>query len=222
MGAGRIPEAGAGHGLDRLLNAAGLASQAKVVRLAAARDHRPVRAGGQRTAAGVEGLPHLHAIDHVAWNNAVRGPGELPKAYADLAFGFHGTTLSARPRRATVASARSTRPARRSAMRWQDLCAEVLPGTSKAMVEEMVRNILAAFRRTRGIAHLDDAETKAKAREKAKAMQRERRLSDTWRDYSALEVRADDALGNRCAPNCRKSPPDRQARPARSIAASGG
>ncbi|GAB3346255.1 M13 family metallopeptidase [Lysobacter tyrosinilyticus] len=192
------PKQAPGMDWTAFFNAAGLASQAKVVAW------QPRAITGLSALVGSEPLPvwkdylTFHAIDHVAWNNAVRGPGELPKAYADLAFGFHGTTLSGTPK----ARDRSKRALDATSAALGDAVGKVyaqkyFPASSKAMVEEMVRNILAAFdERVESLAWMTP-ETKAKARDKAKAMRVSVGYPDTWRDYSALEVRADDALGNR-------------------------
>ena len=66
-------------------------------------------------------------------------------------------------------------------------------------------------------------ETKAKAKAKLAATEVGVGYPDTWRDYSALEIRADDALGNaERARLVEYQPSARQARRSRSIAASGG
>ena len=153
---------------------------------------------------GSEPLPvwqdylRFHALDHGAWNAVTRGPGELPKAYTDLAFGFHGTALSGTPK----ARDRSKRALNATSAALGDAVGKLyaekyFPASSKAMVEDMVRNILAAFdERVDSLAWMT-AETKAKARDKAKTMRVGVGYPDTWRDYSTLEIRPDDALGNR-------------------------
>ena len=178
--------------------AAGLASQPTIVAW------QPRAITGIAKLVGSEPLPvwqdylRFHAIDHGAWNNATRSPGELPKAYTDLAFGFHGTTLSGTPKPRD----RSKRALDATSIALGDAVGRLyaekyFPASSKAMVEEMVRNILAAFdERVDSLAWMTP-ETKAKAREKAKTMRVGVGYPDKWRDYSALEIRPDDALGNR-------------------------
>ncbi|QNP39497.1 M13 family metallopeptidase [Lysobacter solisilvae (ex Woo and Kim 2020)] len=178
--------------------AAGLASQPTVVAW------QPRAISGVSALVGREPLPAwkdylaFHALDHAAWNTAVRGPGELPKAYTDLAFGFHGTTLSGTPK----ARERSKRALDATSVALGDAVGKVyaekyFPASSKAMVEEMVHNILAAFDERVDSLTWMTAETKAKAREKAKAMRVGVGYPEQWRDYAALEIRPDDALGNR-------------------------
>jgi len=74
---------------------------------------------------------------------------------------------------------------------------QYFPASSKAQVEEMVDNILAAFRE--GVDKLEwmTPETKKTAKAKAETMLVGVGYPDSWRDYSALEVKRDDPLGNR-------------------------
>lgn len=73
---------------------------------------------------------------------------------------------------------------------------QYFPATSKARVEAMVSNILAAFRDgVDQLAWMSPA-TKTLAKQKAETMKVGVGYPDTWRDYSALEVKADDPLGN--------------------------
>ena len=131
----------------------------------------------------------FHAISHNAYL--------LPKAYADLRFGFYGTQLSGatqqrdRWKRALAA----TDGALGDAI-GQLYVKQYFPATSKARVEAMVSNILAAFRDgVDKLAWMSPA-TKTLAKQKAETMKVGVGYPDTWRDYSALEVKADDPLGN--------------------------
>ncbi|MCI4567065.1 M13 family metallopeptidase [Lysobacter sp. CFH 32150] len=132
----------------------------------------------------------FHAINHSA--------ALLPKAYADLRFGFYGTTLQGTPKQRDrwKRALDATNGALGDAV--GKLYAEkFFPASSKAKVEEMVQNILAAFGERVDSLEWMTAETKAKAKEKAKTMRVSVGYPDTWRNYAALEIRADDALGNR-------------------------
>jgi predicted metalloendopeptidase len=66
----------------------------------------------------------------------------------------------------------------------------------KARAEAMVHNLIAAF--SRRIDHLDwmQAETKAKAKAKLAVLKIGVGYPDQWIDYSGLEIRPGDALGN--------------------------
>jgi putative endopeptidase len=132
----------------------------------------------------------FHALDHAA--------PLLPKAYADLHFGFHGTTLQGTPQQLDrwKRALGATDAALGDAV-GQLYVQKFFPASSKAQVEQMVQNILAAFRE--GVDRLEwmTPETKAKAKAKAETMRVSVGYPETWRDYGDLEVRRDDALGNR-------------------------
>lgn len=70
------------------------------------------------------------------------------------------------------------------------------PPAAKAQADEMVRNIISAMdRRLQGLSWMT-ATTKARARAKLAALTPKIGYPETWRDYSALEVRRDDLVGN--------------------------
>jgi putative endopeptidase len=69
------------------------------------------------------------------------------------------------------------------------------PGT-KAQVEAMVVNIIAAFRRRINALSWMDSATKAEAQAKLDTLYVGVGYPETWRDYSAYEVKADDIFGN--------------------------
>ena len=133
---------------------------------------------------------HFHAINHSA--------ALLPKAYADLSFGFNGKQLNGtseqrdRWKRAIAA----TDGALGDAI-GQLYVKQYFPASSKAKVEEMVTNILAAF--SDGVDKLDwmTPETRKIAKAKAATMRVSVGYPETWRDYSALQITRDDAAGNR-------------------------
>jgi putative endopeptidase len=121
----------------------------------------------------------------------------LPKALAEERFAFAGKTLSGTPQQ---------RP------RWQRGVAvvNVLLGDAvgktyaqryfspeaKAQVDAMVANIIASFRkRIEALSWMDPA-TKAEAQAKLTTLYVGIGYPETWRDYSAYEVKADDIFGN--------------------------
>jgi putative endopeptidase len=131
----------------------------------------------------------FHALD--------RSAAYLPKAFADEAFAFYGTALNGTPKQQD---------------RWKRALNQVnaqlgeavgrlyvekhFSPQTKARADEMVKNLLVAFdKRIDALAWMD-AQTKAKAREKLAGMQIGMGYPSKWRDYSALEIRADDPLGN--------------------------
>jgi putative endopeptidase len=73
---------------------------------------------------------------------------------------------------------------------------DYFPASSRTDIQNMVAGIKAAFdKRVAGLSWMADA-TKAEARRKIETMQVGVGYPDTWRDYSALEIRADDPVGN--------------------------
>lgn len=131
-----------------------------------------------------------HALNHSA--------GLLPKAYADLSFEFYGKTLQGTPKQRDrwKRGLTAVDNALGDAV-GQLYVKQYFPASSKAQVEEMVGNILAAFRE--GVDKLEwmTPATRQKAKAKAETMRVSVGYPDTWRDYSALEIRRDDPLGNR-------------------------
>ena len=131
----------------------------------------------------------FHAINHSA--------GLLPKAYADLSFGFYGTQLNgtSKQRDRWKRAIGATDGALGDAI-GQLYIKQYFPASSKAKVEDMVNNILATFRE--GVDKLEwmTPETKKTAKAKAETMLVGVGYPDSWRDYSSLEVKRDDPLGN--------------------------
>ncbi|MGA7413932.1 MAG: M13 family metallopeptidase [Bryobacteraceae bacterium] len=123
--------------------------------------------------------------------------GVLPKTLADERFAFVGKVLSGTPEQ---------RP------RWQRGVAMVnallgdavgqiyaqhyFPPQAKAEAQAMVANIVAAFqKRIEALSWMDPA-TKAEAQAKLTTLYVGIGYPETWRDYSAYEVKADDIFGN--------------------------
>jgi putative endopeptidase len=121
----------------------------------------------------------------------------LPKAYADLNFDFYGTTLQGTPKQ-------QDRWKRAIAATNTDLGDAVgqiyvkhyFPASSKAKMEEMVKNIVAAFAdRVDTLSWMTPA-TRAKAKEKLQTLRVGVGYPETWRSYANLDIRADDPVGN--------------------------
>jgi endothelin-converting enzyme/putative endopeptidase len=121
----------------------------------------------------------------------------LPKALADENFNFFGKTLSGTPEQ---------RP------RWQrgvsvvngllgDAVGKIyaqryFSPQAKAQADAMVANLITAFRhRIDALAWMDPA-TKAEAQAKLTTLYVGIGYPESWRDYSAYEVKADDIFGN--------------------------
>jgi putative endopeptidase len=121
----------------------------------------------------------------------------LPKAFGDERFGFFGKTLT---------GTSEQRP------RWQrgvDLVNGLLgdavgqiyaqryfPPEAKAHAQAMVTNIISVFRKRIAALTWMDPKTKAEAQAKLTTLYVGIGYPETWRDYSAFEVSADDLFGN--------------------------
>jgi putative endopeptidase len=121
----------------------------------------------------------------------------LPKAFADERFAFYGKVLSGTPqmqerwKRAMAA----TNLALGDAVGHLYVQRYFTP-EAKAKAEAMVADLKEAFVRRIDKLEWMSASTKAMAKEKVKTLVVGVGYPDTWRDYSSLQISADDALGN--------------------------
>ncbi len=123
--------------------------------------------------------------------------GLLPKAFDDLSFGFYGTAISGTPKQRD----RWKRGLGRVNTDLGDAVGKAyvqkyFPASSRTQVQQLVSNLLAVF--PERIDKLDwmSPETKAKAKAKVASIKVGVGYPDTWRDYSSLQIKPDDALGN--------------------------
>jgi predicted metalloendopeptidase len=121
----------------------------------------------------------------------------LSRRFADANFAFYGTVLRGTPQ---------------DQPRWKRglalvnagigeelgklYTAKYFPPESKARAQQLVANLLAAFKQ--GIDHLDwmTADTKKQAQDKLSKFTPKIGYPDTWRDYSALAIDKGDLAGN--------------------------
>ena len=121
----------------------------------------------------------------------------LPAKIADADFAFFGTTLSGTPER----EARWKRGVDflKGALGEEvgkHYVAQYFPPETKAAMDVLVKNVLAAMgRRIDGLSWMSDT-AKARAHKKLAAFNPKIGYPDKWRDYAGLTVRADDLLGN--------------------------
>jgi putative endopeptidase len=131
----------------------------------------------------------FHTLNHAA--------GLLPKAYADLNFDFYVRTLQGTP----VERPRWKRAVGATSNELGDAVGQLyvknyFPASSKTEIEQLVKNLVAAFHdRIDTLSWMTPA-TRAKAKAKLDTLRVGVGYPETWRDYSSLDVRADDALGN--------------------------
>ena len=135
--------------------------------------------------------------DHLTERLLMTASPYLPQDYVDLTFDFTQRTLSGTPE---------------NQERWKrgvDFTTSILgdevgkvyveryfPPETKAKADELVKNVIAAM--DRRLASLDwmAPETKATARAKLAAFTPKIGYPDKWEDFSGLEIRADDLMGN--------------------------
>jgi putative endopeptidase len=135
--------------------------------------------------------------DWMSFHTLNQSASFLPKTYEDLRFGFYGKTLQGTPQQRD---------------RWKraithvnaDLgdavgkiyVAKYFPPSSKAELQEMVKNLLTAFdRRVDALEWMAPA-TKAQAKAKIKTLRVGVGYPETWRGYKGLVIRPDDPVGN--------------------------
>jgi putative endopeptidase len=123
--------------------------------------------------------------------------GVLPDKFAQEAFSFYGTALSGTPqmqerwKRAVDFTTGNLGEAV-----GQDYVAKYFPPETKAAMDELVKNVLAAMgRRIDGLTWMQP-QTKVKAKQKLANFTTKIGYPDRWKDYSKLEIKADDLFGN--------------------------
>ncbi|MFF1695776.1 M13 family metallopeptidase [Streptomyces sp. NPDC058257] len=133
----------------------------------------------------------------------------LTDAFVEKNFEFYGRTLNGTPElRARWKRAVAFVEGSIGEAVGKEYVARHFPPSSKAIMDDLVGNLLEAYRQS--IARLDwmTDETKERAYEKLATFRPKIGYPDTFRDYSALEVSGDDLLGNAHAADAFES--DRQ------------
>ncbi|HEX7701319.1 MAG TPA: M13 family metallopeptidase, partial [Kofleriaceae bacterium] len=135
--------------------------------------------------------------DYLVYHAIVKGARALPKAFADENFAFYGTVISGvEKQRERWKRGVDLTSATLGESVGKLYVAKYFPPSEKARAEVMVKNELAAFaRRIDNLAWMTPA-TKAKAKAKLAALKVGVGYPDTWRDYSALDIKRDDLFGN--------------------------
>ena len=135
--------------------------------------------------------------DWLAFHQLNQVTSVLPKVFDDARFGFYGRTLNGTP----AQQPRDKRAIAATSAALGDAVGRIyagryFPASSRAEIQGMVRNIVAAFdRRVAGLEWMTPA-TKAEARRKLQVLQVGVGYPDRWRDYRSFDVRRDDPLGN--------------------------
>ena len=135
--------------------------------------------------------------DWLAFHRINQMTSVLPKAFDDAHFAFYGTEINGQPqqqgRDKQALDALDTWLGDAVGKRY---VARYFPASSKTDIDGMVSNIKAALeKKIDALAWMAPA-TKAEAKKKVATMAVGIGYPDKWRDYSSLDVRADDAFGN--------------------------
>ncbi|MFT4248024.1 MAG: M13 family metallopeptidase [Pseudomonas sp.] len=135
--------------------------------------------------------------DYLAFHALDRASPYLPKAFAEEYFAFHGAALDGTPqqRERWKRGIDATNAALGEAVgkRYVD---RYVSHDTQERAEAMVRNIVAAFGQRIDALEWMSAQTKQHAQAKLAGLAVAVGWPDHWRDYTGLEVRRDDALGN--------------------------
>lgn len=132
-----------------------------------------------------------------AFHTTDRSAARLSRRFADAQWGFRQRDLQGQPeQRARDKRAISFAEGLLGEALGRQYVAEYFPAESKAKMEELVANLRVALK-----ARIDQLpwmgeETKAQAQDKLEKFTVKIAYPDKWRDYSALEIRADDLYGN--------------------------
>ena len=193
---GRLRQEGAGPGLGHLLQGRRPVRPEGHRRVAAQGLRRAVEAGRQRSRwpTGARCCASTRWMTHAPL---------LPKAYADLAFDFHGKTLTGVPAAAAARQARRRRHQRRAGRRGrQDLRQAVLPALGQAAGRGPGAQPGRRVRLAPGPPGLDDpGHPRQGARTKLDTLKVFVGYPDKghWRSYADLKVSADNPLANAMA-----------------------
>ncbi|WP_294121806.1 M13 family metallopeptidase [Sphingomonas sp.] len=135
--------------------------------------------------------------DWLAYHQIIQAGSVLPTQMHKDDFAFFGTTLGGTPEeRPRDKQLQNSLNALMGDAVGQLYVAKYFPASEKADIDKMVSNIKAAFdKRIEALDWIAPA-TKKEARAKVSAMLVGVGYPDKWRDYSALEIKPDDAYGN--------------------------
>ncbi|MFU8820361.1 MAG: M13 family metallopeptidase [Gammaproteobacteria bacterium] len=184
-----LPDIAPGFGWPAFLAAAGLADQEEII---------------LRELSYFPAMATLFvATDVGTWRDYLRyklldqSAPLLDKGFVDARFDFHSRTLSGVPeqpereKRAVYLIDEALGEAV-----GREYVARHFPPEHRARMEVMVANLKRAFRQSIASLEWMSEATKAEALAKLDAVGLKIGFPDDWRDYSALEIRADDLVGN--------------------------
>ena len=121
----------------------------------------------------------------------------LPKRFDDTRFAFYGQTLRGQPQqRERWKRAVDEVNGGLGELVGQLYVARYFPPESKAKMQELVANLRAALSERIDSLEWMTPETKSRAHEKLATFTPKIGYPDQWKDYSALQIRRDDLIGN--------------------------
>ena len=121
----------------------------------------------------------------------------LPKRFDDARFAFYGQTLRGQPQqRERWKRAVDEVNGGLGELVGQLYVARYFPPESKAKMQELVANLRAALSERIDTLEWMTPETKSRAHEKLATFTPKIGYPDQWKDYSALQIRRDDLIGN--------------------------
>ncbi|MBL0165056.1 MAG: M13 family metallopeptidase [Xanthomonadales bacterium] len=148
-------------------------------------------------AALVASQPLADWKDYLAFHAIERASPYLSQAFVDEHFAFNGKAMSGTPElRERWKRAVSEADGALGEAIGKIYVEEHFSAETKARANRMVGNLIAAFGKRIDAAEWMTPATKARAKSKLTGLKVGMGYPDTWRDYSALEVHRDDALGN--------------------------
>ena len=151
-----------------------------------------------KLAALVGSEPLQNWKDWLAFHQLNKQASVLPKPFRDASFTFYGTELSGTPqqRPRDILALNATSNALQDAV-GKAYVDKYFPASSKATIQKMVDNIKAAFaKRVQAIDWMAPS-TKQEALKKVQSIVVGVGYPDSWRDYSGLQIAANNAYANK-------------------------
>ena len=134
---------------------------------------------------------------YLKWNLLASAASQLPKEYADESFAFFAQTLRGVPQQ-EVRWKRGVRlvDSGMGESLGKLYVEKYFPASSKARMEELVGNLLQAYKDSVGTLDWMSDATKKEALGKLATFMPKIGYPNKWKDYSALQIKKGDALGN--------------------------
>eukprot|EP01032_Pedospumella_encystans_P028576 gene28577-32276_t len=135
--------------------------------------------------------------DFLAFHAINTNAAHLPQAFTEQHFDFYGRTLNGTPElRARWKRGVALVEGALGEAVGKEYVARHFPPRSKELMDDLVANLLAAYRESISTLDWMTEETKERAYEKLATFRPKIGYPETFRDYSALQVTPDDLLGN--------------------------